>query len=440
LLCIYVGFVLFSANLFFYEPTMKTAKTGLNDLSWKKRIFFKFLLLLAGTVFALLLAEVVLRVIGYSSPVFYSVDESRGFALTPNMKGWYRKEGTTYIEINSDGLRDEEHLVAKPENTVRIAVIGDSYSEALQVSLNETFWKVMQQKLAGCNAFGGKRVEVINFGVSGYGTAQEYLTLKEKVWKYSPDIVLLAVTTNNDITDNYRKFKGTEIPYFVYKDDELALDDSFRNSAGFRFNNSFLARAGSWLRDNLRVIQGIQEGQTALKYWWSEWKKKPAPAAAPDQPAGNEKAAQGSPRSQAGDIGIDNQIYRVPKDDQWNEAWRVTEGLILKINEEVRGHNAKFVVVTLSNGAQVYPDPKARADLMAYLGVENIFYPDERIKNFAGANSIPVVTLAPALQAYAEQNHIFLHGFEKNLGFGHWNQAGHQKAGEILGETFCNGF
>ena len=36
-------------------------------------------------------------------------------------------------------------------------------------------------------------------GVSGYGTTQELVTLREKVWRYSPDMVLLAVTTNNDV-------------------------------------------------------------------------------------------------------------------------------------------------------------------------------------------------------------------------------------------------
>ncbi len=423
-------------------------------LSRKKRIIFKLVLLLTGTIFGLLIAEVALRAAGYSSPVFYSVDESRGYALSPNMQGWYRKEGETYISINSDGLRDNEHQIQKPSGTVRIAVIGDSYSEALQVNINETFWKIMQEKLSACGAFadkfGGKKIEVINFGVSGYGTAQEFLTLKEKVWKYSPDIVLLAITTNNDITDNYRAFKRTEIPYYIYRDNELVLDDSFRSSAKFKFDNSFLARTGGWLRDNLRVVQGIQDGQTALKYWFDQWKKKPAPqTAAPGEspastvPAGNEPPKAAPPQTPAakpptGDVGIDNQIYRLPKDEQWNEAWRVTEGLILKMNEEVRAHDAKFVVATLSNGAQVLPDPKARADQLAYLGVEDIFYPDNRIKNFAEKNSIPVVTLAPELQKYAEQNHIFLHGFEKNLGFGHWNQAGHRMGGELLGKHFCS--
>jgi len=73
----------------------------------------------------------------------------------------------------------------------------------------ETFWWVMGRKVQECNTPPVK-IEVLNFGVSGYGTAQELLTLREQVWKYSPDIVMLAVTTNNDITDNSRALKKTE--------------------------------------------------------------------------------------------------------------------------------------------------------------------------------------------------------------------------------------
>src|SRR6185295_3673698 len=102
------------------------------------------------------------------------------------------------------------------------------------------------------------KIEVINFGVSGYGTTEELLTLREKVWKYSPDLVVLAVTTNNDITDNSRALKKTDdVPYFVYKDGELTLDDSFRASRSFRFGNSALGRFGHWWRTHSRLIEAV---------------------------------------------------------------------------------------------------------------------------------------------------------------------------------------
>src|SRR6266581_6824154 len=89
-----------------------------------KRLLGKLGLVLFGLFFGCLIAEIALRVAGYSYPEFYQPDLSRGFALRPNMEGWYRKEGEAYVKINSDGLRDLEHAKQKPPDTVRIAVMG----------------------------------------------------------------------------------------------------------------------------------------------------------------------------------------------------------------------------------------------------------------------------------------------------------------------------
>ncbi|HYJ47212.1 MAG TPA: SGNH/GDSL hydrolase family protein, partial [Pyrinomonadaceae bacterium] len=262
------------------------------------------------------MAEVALRIVGYSYTNFYTPDLERGNALRPNAEGWYRKEGTTYVLINSQGLRDREHTKEKPPNTVRIAVLGDSYAEALQVPMENAFWAVMEKKLEGCPEFAGKSVEVINFGVSGYGTAQELITLQKQVWDYSPDIVLLAVTTNNDITDNSRALKRTdEIPYFIYQDDQLTLDNSFQKTSAFRWRQSFLSGIGRWMTDHLRVVQAFIEIQRAVKTRIAAAREQQQ-ATTTGGGAGNEAAA-------ADEIGIDNLIYREPEEEVWKDAWRV---------------------------------------------------------------------------------------------------------------------
>jgi hypothetical protein len=417
-------------------------------LNWsrKKLRLVKLAMLLAALFCGLLIAEIALRLAGYTYPVFYTSDTARGYSLQPGLSGWYRKEGEAYIRINSDGLRDREHAKQKPANTLRIALLGDSYSEALQVPLEDAFWVVMEEKLQGCSAFNeGKRVEVINFGVSGYGTAQELLTLREKVWDYAPDIVLLAMTTNNDITDNLREFKkAEEIPYFVYRDGRLTLDDSFRESRTFRLRHSNLNRAGRWIRTRLRVLQAFHQGHYTLKNYLAS---RRAPAAPPQPPAGanapatNAAAKRGddnaAPALISDEIGIDNLVYREPADAAWREAWRVTEGLLHLMRDEVRGRGAQFLVVTLSNGVQVHPSPGARAAFLARVGANDIFYPDARLKSFGEREGFPVLTLAPALQQYAEQRQVFLHGFGRDLGNGHWNSTGHRVAGELLAQKIC---
>ena len=46
----------------------------------------------------------------------------------------------------------------------------------------------MEKRLHDCPAVAGRNVEVLNFGVSGYSTAQELITLQRDVFAYSPTL------------------------------------------------------------------------------------------------------------------------------------------------------------------------------------------------------------------------------------------------------------
>jgi hypothetical protein len=406
----------------------------------------RLIVVAASVVFALLIFEVFLRAVGYTYPVFYQPDESRGYALRPGAEGFYRREGRAYVRVNSDGLRDREHAKQKPANTLRVAVVGDSYAEAFQVEQEKAFWSVLERKLAGCPALAGRRVEVINFGVSGYGTAQELITLREKVWDYSPDVVLLAVTTNNDVLDNARALKLTdEIPYFKLRGDALVADDSFRETPSFRLRNSALNRTGRWLRERLRFVQAIHEAQGALKARLDAWrerrrlareqKQEPPFPAASQTPQPGAGTAEGTPAEEPGTANV---IYREPSDDTWREAWRVTEKLLAAMNAEVKAHGARLYVVTLSNGIQTFPDPSARDAFARRLGVADLFYPERRFRASGEREGFPVYNLAPDLQAYADRNRVFLHGTGAQQGNGHWNETGHAVAGELLTQHLCD--
>jgi hypothetical protein len=409
------------------------------------RLRVKLAVVAASVVFALLVFEVFLRAVGYTYPVFYQPDEVRGYSLWPGVEGRYRREGAAQVSINSDGLRDREHAKQKPANTFRVAVVGDSYAEAFQVEREKAFWSVLETKLKECPALGGREVEVINFGVSGYGTAQELLTLREKVWAYSPDLVLLAVTTNNDVLDNSRALKLTdEIPYFRMQGDRLTLDDSFKHTAAFRLRNSALNRLGRWLREHLRFVQAIHEGQGAIKSRLDAWRERrrlereKAKTAAPAAEAAKPNAAPPNDAGPSDELGTANAIYREPSDDVWRGAWLVTEKLLAEMNAEVEAHGARFYLVTLSNGIQVYPDAAAREAFARRAGAPDLFYAERRFKALGEREGFPVYNLAPDLQAYADEHKVFLHGFGAQRGNGHWNEDGHRVAGELLTRQLCD--
>ncbi len=391
---------------------------------WKKRL----LLILVGILFGLFITEIFLRVAGYSYPDFYTADYDRGVALRPNTAGLYQREGQNYVTINSEGLRDREHSKTKSADTIRIALLGDSYCEALQVPLEQTFWWLLQQKLDACHAFPGKHVEIINFGVSGYGTAQELITLQQKVWEYSPDIVMLLVTTNNDLSDNVRELKKADhIPYFVNRDGQLVRDDSFRNSRGFRWRTSSLGKVFSWFRERLRMVQLIDYVQFVAKSKWSESRDQSKPSTAPSEPA----------KKIPGNVSVENMVYLEPREDIWRQAWQITESLITELNREVKAKGTKFFLVVGSNPIQVHPDSSARSDFAASIGTQNLWYGNDRLAELARREQIDFLDLAPAMQAYAEQNKVFLHGFGKQIGNGHWNAEGHKVAADLISKWQC---
>jgi hypothetical protein len=154
-------------------------------------------------------------------------------------------------------------------------------------------------------------------------------------------------------------------------------------------------------------------------------------------------ASQAGGTTNAGDapadeLGTANVIYREPPDDVWRDAWLVTERLLAEMNAEVRSHNARLFVVTLSNGIQVFPDAGARDAFARRVGAADLFYAERRFKSAGEKEGFPVYNLAPDLQAYADRTGVFLHGFGAQRGNGHWNQDGHRVAGEMLAQRFCD--
>jgi hypothetical protein len=396
-----------------------------------RKFLGKILLVGIGLVVALALCEVGLRLVGIGYPHFYEFEPVVGSGLRPGIKGYWLKEGGGYVSVNSVGLRDREHAIKKPPHTLRIAVLGDSFAEALQVNREETFWAILEKKLQNCRNLQGRTVEVINFGMSGFGTTQELLTLEHRVWKYSPDIVLLAFTSGNDVADNSPALNRSEdAPFYVFRDGKLVLDDSRTKHAEkewlfYEQHRNWLGRFYIWRNDTFRVLQVLDYAHDLVRDWWSS--------------TNAEGAGLGGQGSVGAGMFID--IYRQPKDKVWKEAWRVTEAVLLQMRDEVLARKTRLFVVVESNDIQVHPDVSVRNKLINYPGVEDVFYPDKRVANFCQSHGIPVLLLAPPFQHYATENKIFLHGFRtlfrNTLGSGHWNQNGHRLAGQLIAQWLC---
>jgi hypothetical protein len=196
----------------------------------KRRSSLTVLTLIIPVLLGVALFEVVCRVV--------DVD----FNPNPNWRfhrllGWSQEPAKVYditidgesvrIEFNRMGFRDVDHPIPKPRGTRRIVIIGDSFSEAAQVNLGETYFRRLQGLLNGRTS---QRWEIINLGVGDFGTAQEWLALQHYGYQFDPDFVILEVYPLNDICNNCIDLAGVcksqnddYRPYLVPDGDELRL-------------------------------------------------------------------------------------------------------------------------------------------------------------------------------------------------------------------------
>lgn len=380
----------------------------------RKRLRRNMAALAFGLAVALVVAEIALRVIGYSSPSFLRPHPVYGWLYKPHLSGWYRLEGKAWLEINERGFRDVAHSFEKPAGTYRIAVLGDSYTAAQEVDFEARFSQVLERLLNDRNDT-AKKVEVINLGCSGFGTAEELLVWRNEARLYEPDLVLLAFLTGNDITDNAPRLElhPRPRPFFELKDGALEPDESFRESDQYIARTSRKWQAIYWLLDHSRLAQLLNIARLRFR----SASAAPAEAAIPGD-----------------DPGLNVGVYSPPQDTAWEEAWEITEALVARLDAEVRSAGAEFVVVTLSNSGQVTPDEQRRQAFIERLSVEDLFYPERRVAAFCAARDIPCLNLAPTLLARAQQSGEPLHGFGPALDYGHWNERGHEAAGELIAD------
>ena len=146
--------------------------------------------------------------------------EQLGWVMEPNLRsahGLHSKPTTT----NSIGLRGGiEYAPVKPANTLRIVCIGDSFTFGSDVEDVETWVATVDVELNRS----GQRVEVLNFGVPGYGADQAALMLELRALEWDPDLVIWGLF-QGDLARNLRAFSFAAKPKFELLEGALHLTE-----------------------------------------------------------------------------------------------------------------------------------------------------------------------------------------------------------------------
>ena len=148
-------------------------------------------------------------------------DSELGWKFTPN----YR----TPWEIMTNGIRDEKtYDFKKTKGLVRMLAFGDSFTYCDEVS-NKSTWEYF------LNSTGN--LEVLNFGVPGYGLDQAYLRYLKEGWKYEADYVFIGYMSENinRHINTFRYFYSPVVwyyskPRFYLENGQLKLFENYFKS------------------------------------------------------------------------------------------------------------------------------------------------------------------------------------------------------------------
>jgi hypothetical protein len=117
------------------------------------------------------------------APTYLVFSATLGWTIGPHAAN------ATY-HANGQGLRaDHDYSLAPPPGRVRVAAFGDSFTHSSDVPDDAT-WEADLQRL-------DPALEVMNFGVPGYGVDQAYLRYRELGSRFKPRVVLIGFMSDN---------------------------------------------------------------------------------------------------------------------------------------------------------------------------------------------------------------------------------------------------
>lgn len=357
----------------------------------------------ASVVFSLLVVEGIVRLIEPREVLreFFEIqDPVLHHKFIPSSHGRQKTvEFDAPYTINALGLRNPEITVAKPTGVKRLLMLGDSFTEGVGVSGDETFTSQLRKKLdqAGLSA----RWQIINGGVASYSPLLEYLYLKNSGLTLEPDLVIL----NLDLSDIFDDIQYTQLAQFGPQGEPVAVRPEPAPEAG-----SWIAAGGVRVKDllkyNTRTYNFLRRRMVGL--------------------------IEGSRAKQdfSGDVRGDK--YGMLRGDPASlddQGWSRTYDYLLKIRDVLKTRNIDFWIAVYPYGLQISPKEWDIGRPFWGFEADRVYSgrPQELVETFGRKNGIPVVNMTAEFEEAARTTYPLYYA-----GDGHWRAAGHQVAAASL--------
>jgi lysophospholipase L1-like esterase len=186
-------------------------------ISRQKTVLYGCIVISGVLIFALVLGEFVLRMLGYRGAphtlmhnVYFVDDPVLDWRRIPNS---VFVEGKIEYKYNKDGFRDVDHALDKPYGVKRIVVVGDSVTEGYGVAQESSFSGLLQHLLSD-------KFEVITVALGGLNAPQEMHLLERQGLVYRPDMVVVNFVLND--AGSFSNFRSSK-EFAEQKDSRLDL-------------------------------------------------------------------------------------------------------------------------------------------------------------------------------------------------------------------------
>lgn len=185
-------------------------------------------------------------------------------ALNPGVKFFW----PDYVNypLNNLGYRDRPFNLNKDPQSYRIMVVGDSFTEGVGSTRQETFSGVLERtlnkRLQALNC--SKQVEVFNLGRCGVNTVEEVQLISQESTILKPDLIILAYVLN-DPEVHPPDIKTFNPPSWVTAIHRIFLGEIHSYAYYWMFTNFTLFRGP--------ILSGVDYCLTVHKSDYHGWKK-----------------------------------------------------------------------------------------------------------------------------------------------------------------------
>ncbi len=178
--------------------------------------------LLLLVVLSLVVSEILVRIVAGDRLVLWETERNLLYDHHKDL-GWFPRENSSsrfYGSVwftarhNNRGFRDQDHGQKRKK---RMVFLGDSFVWGYDVEAEDRFTDLLRDSFPDW--------EILNLGVSGYGTDQSFILLQEQFSYYQPDVVFYLYDFASDPLDNSRNrnYGGYYKPQFVPAGNQLQL-------------------------------------------------------------------------------------------------------------------------------------------------------------------------------------------------------------------------